>query len=269
MTEFDGRGVLVTGGALGIGRGIADAFARERAHVTIADIDAAAAARAVDEIRRAGGRAFATIGDVSSAEDAKRMVDEATAHAGRIDVLINNAGIQPRESYHAVDELPEETWDRVLAVNLKGPFLMAKYAVPRFRAAGGRVVVNIASVQGLQSMPQVPAYAASKGGLLSLTQSMALDYAGEGIRVVAVCPGTIDSELVRTGARREGGDLNLALQRYGSLHPIGRIGQPVDAAEAVVFLAGPRASFITGASLNVDGGLMALGAWASGAGAER
>ena len=147
-------------------------------------------------------------------------------------------------------------------------FLMSKYALPRIREAGGGAVINMASVQGLQSMPRVPSYAASKGGVLSLTRNMALDYAPEGIRVNAICPGTIDSEMVRTSARAEGGDIEANVRRYGAFHPLGRIGQPADIAEAVLFLAGDRSSFITGEHLNVDGGFMAQGAWATSAGAE-
>jgi len=160
-------------------------------------------------------------------------------------------------------------WDRILGVNLKGTFLMSKYALPHIRAAGGGAVVNMASVQGLQSMPGVPSYAASKGGILSLTRNMALDYAPEGIRVTAICPGTIDSEMVRTSARAEGGDLDETLRRFGAFHPLGRLGRPEDIANAVLFLASERASFITGEYLCVDGGFMALGAWASSAGAAK
>jgi NAD(P)-dependent dehydrogenase (short-subunit alcohol dehydrogenase family) len=153
-------------------------------------------------------------------------------------------------------------------VNLKGVFLMSKYAIPRLRASGGGVIVNMSSVQGLQSMPRVPSYAASKAGILSLTRNMALDYARERIRVVAICPGTIDSELVRELARAEGGDEEANVRRYGSFHPLGRIGTPADIAEAALFLASDRASFITGEYLTVDGGFMAQGAWASSAGGE-
>jgi NAD(P)-dependent dehydrogenase (short-subunit alcohol dehydrogenase family) len=169
--------------------------------------------------------------------------------------------------YHRIEDLPEEAWDRIVGVNLKGVFLMSKHAIPQIRAAGGGVIVNLASVQGLQSMPGVPAYAASKGGVLSLTRNMALDYARERIRVVAICPGTIDSEMVRTSARAEGGDEDANVRRYGDFHPIGRIGQPEDIANAALFLASDKASFITGEYLCVDGGFMAQGAWASSAGA--
>jgi NAD(P)-dependent dehydrogenase (short-subunit alcohol dehydrogenase family) len=265
--DFDGRAVLVTGGALGIGRGVVRAFAREGGAVAIADLDAEAAQRLVDEVTAIGGRAVATVGDVSQAADAQRMVADAVAAFGRLDVLVNNAGIQPADWYFRVEDTPEEVWDRIVGVNLKGVFLMSKYAMPEIRAAGGGVVVNMASVQGLQSMPGVPSYAASKGGILSLTRNMALDYAPEGIRVVAICPGTIDSELVRAAARAEGGDEEANVRRYGAFHPLGRIGQPDDIASAVLFLASDRASFITGEYLTVDGGFMAQGAWASSAGA--
>ena len=268
MAEFEGRSVLVTGGALGIGKGIVEAFAREGAAVAIADIDSEAATSLANAITDSGGRAIATVGDVSRAADAERMVAETVAALGRLDILINNAGIQPIDAYFRVEDTPEEIWDRITGVNLKGTFLMSKYALPRIREAGGGAVINMASVQGLQSMPRVPSYAASKGGVLSLTRNMALDYAPEGIRVNAICPGTIDSEMVRKAARAEGGDIDENLRRYGAHHPLGRIGTPEDIAQAALFLAGERGGFITGEHINVDGGFMAQGAWASSAGAE-
>lgn len=268
MAEFDGCVALVTGGAMGLGKGIAEAFAREGAGVAVADVDRAAAEALVEQLRASGASALATIGDVSRAADAERMVAETVAGLGRLDILVNNAGIQPIDWYFRVEDTPEEVWDRITGVNLKGVFLMSKYAIPHIRAAGGGAVVNMASVQGLQSMPKVPSYAASKGGVLSLTRNMALDYARENIRVNAICPGTVDSEMVRTAARAEGGDIEANLRRYGSYHPIGRLGVPEDVAQAVLFLAGPRSSFITGEYLCVDGGFMAQGAWASSAGSE-
>ena len=273
MSEFTGKGVLVTGGALGIGRGIVEGFAREGANVAIADVNrgaAEAAAAAVTAL--GGGRAIATVGDVASAADAQRMVAETAAAFGRLDVLVNNAGIQPAQWYQRIEDLPEEAWDAILGVNLKGVYQMSRYAIPHIRRQGGGAIVNMASVQGLQSMPGVPAYAASKGGVLSLTRNMALDYARDRIRVTAICPGTIDSEMVRTSARAEaamaGVPENEMIRRYGTTHPIGRIGTPEDIANAVIFLASERASFITGEALNVDGGLMAVGAWAASAGAS-
>lgn len=269
MGELEGKAVLVTGGALGIGKGIAECFAREGAAVSIADIDRSAAERLADALRAQGSRVVVTVGDVSSATDAQRMVRETVEGLRRLDVLVNNAGIQPVDWYFRVEDTPEEVWDRILDVNLKGQFLMAKYALPHIRAAGpGGSVINMASVQGLQSMPGVPSYAASKGGILSLTRNMALDYARDGIRVNAICPGTMDSEMVRTSARSEGGDIEATLARYGAFHPLGRLGTPEDVAQAVLYLASPRGSFVTGTALVVDGGFMAQGAWASSAGAS-
>lgn len=268
MGEFDGRVALVTGGALGIGKGIVEGFAREGAGVAIADINADAATRLAAEVEAAGGRAIAVIGDVSSATDAERMVAETVSGMGRLDVLVNNAGIQPIDAYFRIEDTSEELWDRITGVNLKGVFLMSKFALPRIREAGGGAIINMASVQGLQSMPKVGSYAASKGGVLSLTRNMALDYAPEGIRVNAICPGTIDSEMVRNAARAEGGDTDANVARYGLAHPLGRVGKPEDIAQAALFLASDRASFITGEHLNVDGGFMAQGAWSSSAGAD-
>jgi len=268
MGEFEGRAVLVTGGALGLGKGIVEAFAREGASIAIADINARAANELAGRLAATGTTTVAVAGDVADAADADRMVRESVDTLGRLDVLVNNAGIQPTDWYYRVDEMPVEVWDRILGVNLRGQFLMAKFAIPSILAAGGGCIVNMASVQGLQSMPRVPAYAASKGGVLSLTRNMAVDYARHGIRVVAICPGTMDSEMVRASARAAGGDIEENLREFGKVHPLGRLGQPDDIANAVLFLASPRASFITGEYLCVDGGLMALGAWAGGAGAE-
>jgi NAD(P)-dependent dehydrogenase (short-subunit alcohol dehydrogenase family) len=268
--EFERAAVLVTGGALGIGQGIVRAFAREGAAVSISDIDAAAARSLEAELTASGRRAISVIGDVSVPDDARRMVDETVIALGRLDILVNNAGIQPVDAYFRIEDTPVEVWDRILGVNLRGTFLMSKYALPAIRrSGGGGSVINMASVQGLQSMPRVPSYAASKGGILSLTRNMALDYAAEGIRVNAICPGTIDSELVRTAARAEGGDLDETLRKYGAFHPLGRLGLPEDVAEAALFLASDRSSFMTGSYLTVDGGFMAQGAWAASAGADR
>ncbi|MBM4435798.1 MAG: SDR family oxidoreductase, partial [Actinobacteria bacterium] len=205
MGSFDGKVVIVTGGAKGIGRGIVHGFAAEGADVAVADVDGPASATLARELAAQGRRVHAVVADVSKAADAQRIVAEAVAAFGGVDVLVNNAGIQPLRSYLNVVDLPEEDWDLIVGVNLKSQYLLSKYAIPEMRKRGGGVVINIASVQGLQSMPRVPAYAASKGGSLSLTRNMALDFARENIRVVAICPGTIDSDMVRTAARAEGG----------------------------------------------------------------
>ena len=261
MGNFNGKSVVVTGGAQGIGRGLSEGFARAGASVTIVDIDKASANQLTETLRDDGFTAQWVFTDVSRAADAERAITSAIVAFGGVDVLVNNAGIQPMNSYVKVEAETEEGWDRIIGVNLKAHFLMSKYAIPSMRERGGGVVINIASVQGLQSQPLVPAYAASKGGVLSLTRNMALDYASENIRVVAINPGTIDTPMVRTQALAAGKEDELVGQ-WGDLHPIGRMGQPSDIANAAMFLASDQASFITGEHLCVDGGFMAQGAWA-------
>lgn len=261
MGTFDGKSVVVTGGAQGIGGGVSTGFARAGASVTVVDIDEAAAAALTDSLGNEGCTAQYAIADVSSHPDARRAIEQAVSAYGGVDVLVNNAGIQPLGSYVKLDAETEEGWDRIIGVNLKACFLMSKYAIPSMRERGGGVVINIASVQGLQSQPLVPAYAASKGGVLSLTRNMALDYARENIRVVAINPGSIDTPMLRAQAR-EAGDEDAMVETWGRTHPIGRIGQPADIANAAMFLASDQASLITGEFLCVDGGYMAQGAWA-------
>ena len=268
MGTFDGKTAIITGGALGIGRATALEFAREGASVAIADINRDAGEAVVSEVTGDGGRCLLVEADVGRNAECKRVVAETVSAFGGVDVLFNNVGIQSPGSYLNVEDTPEETWDRILDVNLKSAFLMSKYAIPEIRKRGGGAIINTASVQGLQSMKLVPAYAASKGGMLSLTRQMALDYASENIRVLAVCPGSIDTELVRNVAALEGGDVDATVRRWGSSHPLGRIGTGQDIANVVLFLASDKASFMTGEYVCVDGGFMAEGAWASGAGAD-
>jgi NAD(P)-dependent dehydrogenase (short-subunit alcohol dehydrogenase family) len=269
MGNFEDKTVIVTGGALGMGRTTAMEFARQGAAVVVADINRQAGESLVMQAGDLDGRAHFVEADVAIAADCRRVVNQAVQTFGGIDVLFNNVGIQPTESYRNVEDTTEEIWDRILDVNLKSHFLMSKYAIPEIRKRGGGVIINNASVQGLQSQRLVPAYAASKGGVLSFTRQLALDYAAENIRVVAICPGTIDTEMVRAAAAQEGGDIEETLRRYGKTHPIGRIGTGQDIADLVTFLASDRAAFITGAHFVVDGGYMALGAWAGGAGAAQ
>ena len=260
MAYFDGKVVIVTGGALGIGAGAAMEFAREGANVAIADVNLQAAQGIVQQLNDIGPQGIAVRADVSNAEDCRRVVAETVSRFGGLDILFNNAGVQPPESYTNVENTPEEVWDRILAVNLKSRFLMSKYAIPEIRKRGGGVIISTASVQGLQSTNLVPAYAASKGGDISLTRQMALDYAKENIRVLTVCPGGVDTPMWRSGKDEAG--VEEALQRSGRTHPIGRIGLPQDIANVVVFLASDKASFMTGEYVCVDGGMMAKGSWA-------
>jgi len=268
MGAFDGKVVVITGAGYGIGRGTALEFAREGAKVAIADIDKNAGEAVISEIQKIGSEGILVLADVSKASECERVVKETVDNFGTINILFNNVGIQSPDSYHNVENTSEELWDRILNVNLKSYFLMSKFAIPYIRKEGGGVIINAASVQGIQSQPLVPAYAASKGGILSLTRQMSLDYAPENIRVLAVCPGAIDTKMVRDIAETEEGDTDDVVRRYGSTHPLGRIGQPVDIANAVLFLASDKASFMTGEYLCIDGGYNALGAWASAAGAS-
>ena len=267
MGTFDDRVVIVTGGALGMGGATALEFAREGASVAVADVNREAGAAIETRMREDGLQGLFIEADVASNDQCQRVVSRTVEAFGGVDVLFNNVGIQPPDTYLNVEQTPEETWDRIVGVNLKSHFLMSKHAIPEMRRRGAGVIINNASVQGLQSQRGVPAYAASKGGVLSLTRQMSLDYAAENIRVLAICPGTIDTELVRAVAAQEPGDIEETLAKYGSTHPIGRIGTGQDIANVVLFLASDKASFMTGEYVCVDGGYMALGAWAGGAGA--
>src|SRR5687768_12941271 len=239
MATFSGKAVIVTGGAFGMGRAAAVAFAREGAGVTIADVNPTAAAEALDACKEAGrdtgGRTLFVEGDVSKDVVCQDVVRRTVEAFGGVDVLFNNVGIQPRDSYANAEDTTEAQWDLIMDVNLKSYFLMAKHAIPEIRRRGGGAIVNNASVQGLQSMKGVPAYAASKGGVLSLTRQLAVEYAAEGIRVLAINPGTIDTELVRASAREEPDGVESALKRYGKPHPLGRIGTPEEIANVVLF----------------------------------
>ncbi len=267
MGEFTKKAVIVTGAAMGMGRAAALAFAREGAYVTVADINRQAAQDTVAAINKTPGRGLLVLADVSDAGACRNVVEATVRAYGGVDILFNNVGIQPPSSYKPAHELPEEDWDRIINVNLKSRFLMAKYCIPEMKKRGGGVIINNASVQGIQSMRGVSAYAASKGGDLSLTRQLALDYAADNIRVLAVCPGAMDTPMVRATFPK-GSDVNEQLEKTGRLHPLGRIGQADDIANAVLFLASSKASFMTGSYMAVDGGLLALGAWAGGPGSE-
>lgn len=179
-------------------------------------------------------------------------------------MLVNNAAIQPRISYTPLHLLPVDMWDEVMDVNLKGYFLMARYCLPMMIDQGGGVIINMASVTGLAASKNISAYAASKAGIISLTRSIALEYGDKNIRAVAICPGTIDTPLVRRtlSAQTHGMDAQQAKEKLDHAHPIGRIGKPEKIAAVVLFCAGPGASFMTGSVVTVDGGLLAKGAWA-------
>lgn len=268
MTQFKDKSVIVTGGALGIGGGVSKAFANAGANVTIMDIQDDAGQTLASEIQSNDGQAQYIHADAGTTEGCKLTVDAAVEAYDTVNILINNVGIQPPSSYLDAVDLPEEAWDRIINVNLKSRFLMAKYSVPYMRKAGGGVIISTASVQGLLSMPFVSAYAASKGGDLSLTRQMSIDFAKDNIRVLSVNPGTINTPMVWNALEGTGEDVEQGLIDSAAVHPIGRIGQPEDIANAMLFLASEEASFMTGSYVNVDGGMMAVGAWAGTVGAE-
>jgi NAD(P)-dependent dehydrogenase (short-subunit alcohol dehydrogenase family) len=258
MGMFDGKNVIVTGGAKGIGRAISLSFAREGANVVCADVDAAAGDEVANEAKGLPGKLIFVNADVSQSAVCQTLVARAVDDFGGVDILCNNVGIQSKESYLPAHELPEEMWDRIVDVNLKSNFLMTKYCVPEMKKRGGGVIINTASVQGLQSALGVSAYAASKGGQLSLTRQLALEYAKDNIRVLAVNPGTIETPLALAAST----SIEELRGEAARTHPLGRIGQPQDIANVVLFLASDKASFMTGEYVTVDGGMMAKGAWA-------
>lgn len=258
MADFTGKAVIVTGGGKGIGRAVCLAFAAAGAHVLCADVDDPAGEEVVAASASAPGKIVYQHADVATSAACKGLVDQAVELWGGVDVLINNVGIQPLNSYLPAHELPEEMWDRIINVNLKSGFLMTKYAAPVMATRGGGVIINTASVQGLQSAKGIAPYAASKGGMLSLTRQLALEYAADNIRVLAVNPGTIETPLAAAGT---GNDYAKLRQEGAKAHPLGRIGKPEEIASVMLFLASDGASFMTGEFVNVDGGLMAKGAW--------
>lgn len=261
MKMFENKVVIITGGALGIGRASSLAFAREGAAVVVADIDQAAGGELAVIARNEDLRLRFIEADVSLSSDVQKVIREAVDWQGGVDIVFNNVGIQPVASYTNAEDTSEEAWERIIGVNLKSHFLMAKYAIPEMKRRGGGVIINNASVQGLQSQKLVPAYAASKGGVLSLTRNLALDYAEQNIRVLAICPGSIDTPLLRKAAELVGDDVEAVVSGWGKRHPLGRVGRPEEIANVVLFLASDGASFMTGEFVCVDGGLMAKGAW--------
>ena len=253
--EFEGRVAIVTGGATGIGRAAAERLGAGGAAVVIGDVGEGLA-QTESRLRQAGLQLHARRTDVRSSADLQALARFAAEACGGVDILVCSAGIQ---RYGTVVDTPEELWDEVLAVNLKGQYLAARHAIPLMRARGGGAIVNVASVQGLATQPKVAAYTASKGGVLALTRAMAIDHAAERIRVNAVCPGSVDTPMLRWAADLFRGDQSQEslLAEWGRSHPLGRVGKAEEVAELIAFLASDRASFITGAQVVVDGGLLA------------
>jgi NAD(P)-dependent dehydrogenase (short-subunit alcohol dehydrogenase family) len=249
--RVDGKIALVTGAGSGIGRATALVFAREGAKVLVADVVVDGGEETVRQIKAAGGEALFIKADMAKAAEVEAMVQKAVTTYGRLDCAHNNAGIEGATGRTA--DYREEDWDRVIRVNLTGVWFCMKYEISQMLKQGGGAIVNTASDAGLLGVPQMPAYVASKHGVVGLTKTAALEYAKSGIRVNAVCPGVIKTPMVeRITSQRAG-----RAERMAAAEPVGRMGKPEEIAEAVVWLCSEAASFVTGLPMSVDGGIAA------------
>lgn len=253
--DFSGAAVLVTGGTSGIGTAIARAFGDAGAAVLFSGRDAERGGEVAADIASDGGRAEFIAADITGEGACGRLVDATLDRFGRLDILVNNAGI-----IHYADavETTDAQWSDTIAVNLTAAFRMSRAAIPAIREQGGGAIVNIASDWALVGGKRAVAYCASKGGLLLMTKAMALDHAGENIRVNAVCPTDVDTPMLDYEFQTIGVDRTEGLARAGETIPIGRVGTPEEVARAVLFLASDQASFITGVGLPLDGGVTAM-----------
>jgi len=249
--DFTDRVAIVTGGAMGIGEATARKLAGLGASVAILDIDRDAGSKSGAAIAKNGGICGFFPCNVSVGAEVSQAVDAVVNKYGGIDVVVSNAGIQ---LYGDAVTTGEEEWDRLMGINLKGCFLVAKYVVPHMIGRGGAIVI-VGSVQSMTAISNSIAYVASKHGLLGLTRAMSLDYAQRGVRVNCVCPGAIDTPMLRWAAGLSA-DPEQVIQTCNHMHPLGRIGKPEEVADAIAYLASPMASFITGAALLVDGGML-------------
>lgn len=244
------KNAIVTGGAGGIGRATALAFAAEGAQVAVIDLRADAAEAVAAEIRAAGGTAVAIAADVSSEADVLRLIAATVEAFGGVDVVFNNAGIIRRST---VVETTEQEWDRVFGVNVKSIFLMCKHVVPLMAAAGGGSIVNTGSGWGLKGGDRAISYCASKGAVVNMTRALAIDHGPQGIRVNSVNPGDVNTGMLLEEARQLDQDAQAFLAESAD-RPLGRMGQPSEIAAAVVWLASDESSYVTGSALVVDGG---------------
>ena len=254
--RLEGKVAIVTGATAGMGRAAAELFAKEGAKVVLCGRRESIGQEIVDLIRGRGGEATFVTADVARAEDVKRVVDTAVDTYGKLDVLFNNAGINEHADGDP-DKEPEEVWDRIIDTNLKGTFLGMKYAIPEMRKAGGGSIINNSSVNDIQAdMVSMSSYHASKGGVTALTKKGAVEYAADNIRVNAVNPGPIATEMVDI-TWDELTDPEIIADRK-TKQPLNRMGHPMDVAYAALYFACEESAFVTGATLLIDGGQSAL-----------
>jgi NAD(P)-dependent dehydrogenase (short-subunit alcohol dehydrogenase family) len=246
---LDGKVALVTGGASGIGRASALAFARAGARVAVADVQDEGGEATIRLIQGAGGEAIYLRCDVSRASDVRALVDETIETFGRIDCAFNNAGIEGVQALTA--DYPEDAWDRVMGINLRGLWLCMKHEIPGMLAQRSGAIVNNASILGMVAFAKAAAYVAAKHAVLGLTRTAALEYSASGVRINAVCPGFIETPMLqRAGITADPG----VREMIAGLHPMKRLGRPEEVADAVVWLCSEGATFVTGHALLVDGG---------------
>ncbi len=257
--RLENKVAIVTGAASGIGRATAQLFASEGAAVTVVDINAEDGRAVSARIKEKGGQSIFVEADLSRAEDAACVIKSTVENFGRVTVLHNNAGILV---FGTVVDCSEQDWDRVIAVNLKSAFLLSKYAIPEMIQSGAGSIINTASVGGIIGVENATAYAASKGGMIQLTRSMALDYGAHNIRVNCICPGSIETPMLKGVWKAEGEQLGLNLEsmreRYRDGRPLKRIGTVEDIAHAALYLASDESAFVTGSCMVVDGGVTVM-----------
>ena len=248
-TTFKNKVIIVTGGSFGIGKATAIAFAKQGAKIVI--VDWAENPESIAFIKDLGNEVIFIKCDVSKSVEVKSMVEKTIATYGRLDYAFNNAGIEGNTA--PTPDCTEENWDKTIAINLKGVWLCMKYEIPEMLKQGKGVIINCSSVAGLVGFEGLPAYVASKHGVVGLTKTAALECAKHGIRINAVCPGVIQTPMIDrlTGKKKE------AIEQYTALEPLGRFGQPEEIANAVLWLCSDEASFVTGHGMAVDGGFVA------------